>query len=202
MDSLSRRQVLGAGGVLGAAAALGTPTGAAAASAARRASRPVRPVQEETSSLDELYADALKEGGELVIYAGGDTADQQDGTKQAFLSQFPDIKLTLVVDYSKYHDVRIDNQLATDTLVPDVVQLQTLQDLVRWKDAGGTSAVQAGRLVRRVPALQGPGRRLGRDRGVCLQLHVRRQSRQRRAGDAGGPGRPALEGRYCLLVPE
>lgn len=136
MDSLSRRQVLGAGGVLGAAAALGTPTGAAAASAARRASRPVRPVQEETSSLDELYADALKEGGELVIYAGGDTAAQQDGTKQAFLSQFPDIKLTLVVDYSKYHDVRIDNQLATDTLVPDVVQLQTLQDFVRWKDAG------------------------------------------------------------------
>jgi len=48
-------------------------------------------VQEETSPLDELYADALKEGGELVIYAGGDTADQQDGTKQAFLSQFPDI---------------------------------------------------------------------------------------------------------------
>lgn len=40
------------------------------------------------------------------------------------------------MDYSKYHDVRIDNQLATDTLVPDVVQLQTLQDFVRWKDAG------------------------------------------------------------------
>jgi hypothetical protein len=68
------------------------------------------------------------EGGELVIYAGGDTANQQDATKQAFLSQFPDIKLTMVVDYSKHHDVRVDNRLATGTLVPDVVQLQTLQD--------------------------------------------------------------------------
>jgi ABC-type Fe3+ transport system substrate-binding protein len=40
------------------------------------------------------------------------------------------------VDYSKYHDVRVDNQLATDTLVPDLVQLQTLQDFTRWKRQG------------------------------------------------------------------
>jgi ABC-type Fe3+ transport system substrate-binding protein len=52
------------------------------------------------------------------------------------LSQFPDFKLTIVVDFSKYHDVRIDNQLATSSLVPDVVQLQTQQDFTRWKDMG------------------------------------------------------------------
>jgi ABC-type Fe3+ transport system substrate-binding protein len=46
------------------------------------------------------------------------------------------MKLSMVVDYSKYHDVRVDNQLATGTLVPDVVQLQTLQDFARWKEAG------------------------------------------------------------------
>jgi hypothetical protein len=42
----------------------------------------------------------------------------------------------LIIDYSKYHDVRIDNQLATGTPVPDVVQLQTTQDFTRWKEAG------------------------------------------------------------------
>jgi len=46
-------------------------------------------VPEEAKSLDSLYADARHEGGKLVIYAGGDTADQQDAAKQAFLSQFP-----------------------------------------------------------------------------------------------------------------
>lgn len=43
------------------------------------------------------------------------------------------MKLNVIVDYSKFHDARIDNQLATNTLVPDVVQLQTLQDYPRWK---------------------------------------------------------------------
>ncbi len=93
-------------------------------------------VQEERKSLDELYADALREGGQLVVYAGGDTSDQQDFTKQAFLSRFPDIRLNLVVDYSKFHDVRVDHQLATRSLVPDIVQLQTLHDFTRWKKQG------------------------------------------------------------------
>jgi ABC-type Fe3+ transport system substrate-binding protein len=93
-------------------------------------------VREERRSLDELYAAALAEGGRLVIYAGGDTPTQQDATKAAFSAAFPDIELKLIVDYSKYHDVRIDNQLATGTLVPDVVQLQTLQDFTRWKELG------------------------------------------------------------------
>jgi ABC-type Fe3+ transport system substrate-binding protein len=126
--------MLGTSGAILGAAALGTSlAGTASGAPATGAGRPVR---EETKSLDELYADALAEGGKLVIYAGGDTATQQDFTKQAFLSRFPDIDLTIVVDYSKYHDVRVDNQLATGTLVPDVVQLQTLQDFTRWKRQG------------------------------------------------------------------
>jgi ABC-type Fe3+ transport system substrate-binding protein len=131
MTSLSRRRVLGAGAAMGAAA-LGTSIVGSAGAAA--VSGPG--TREERKSLDELYADARREGGELVIYAGGDTPDQRDATKQAFLSQFPDIKLTMIVDYSKYHDVRVDNQLATNTLVPDLVQLQTLQDFPRWKSMG------------------------------------------------------------------
>jgi ABC-type Fe3+ transport system substrate-binding protein len=90
-------------------------------------------VREETRSLDELYRDALAEGGKLVIYAGGDVDNQQDATRSAFRERFPEIDLTIVVDYSKFHDVRVDNQLATDTLVPDLVQLQTLHDFTRWK---------------------------------------------------------------------
>ncbi|MCX5337796.1 MULTISPECIES: ABC transporter substrate-binding protein [unclassified Streptomyces] len=134
----SRRRVLatGAGAAIGIGALGANP--AQAAPAARTTG------SEETRTLDELYKAALAEGGKLVLYAGGDTPTQQDFTKAAFLKRFPDIDLTLVVDYSKYHDVRVDNQFATDTLVPDVVQLQTLQDFTRWKEQG--------RLLRYKPA--------------------------------------------------
>lgn len=134
-SSPSRRRLLatGAGAALGLGALAASP---ATATPAAPASTRSASGAEETRSLDELYRAALAEGGKLVVYAGGDTPTQQDGTKAAFLKRFPDIDLTLIVDYSKYHDVRIDNQLATGTLVPDVVQLQTLQDFVRWKSQG------------------------------------------------------------------
>ncbi|KAF1324028.1 Abc transporter, partial [Globisporangium splendens] len=93
-------------------------------------------IKEETKTIDQLYQDAIKEGGKLVIYHGGDTPTQQNRLKAAFNAAFPKINLTLVVDYSKYHNVRVDNQLETNTLVPDVVALQTLQDFPRWKDEG------------------------------------------------------------------
>ncbi|WP_371657715.1 ABC transporter substrate-binding protein [Streptomyces sp. NBC_00280] len=131
---LSRRRVLatGAGAALGVGA---VTTNSAPASASPVTSRGTTR-GEERRTLDELYRTALAEGGKLVVYAGGDTPTQQDGTKAAFRARFPDIDLTLVVDYSKYHDVRVDNQFATDTLVPDVVQFQTLQDFDRWKAQG------------------------------------------------------------------
>lgn len=132
---LSRRRVLTTGAAaalgIGALGAAATPAAAASPAGSRRASG-----AEETRTLDELYQAALADGGKLVIYAGGDTPTQQDATKAAFRSRFPGIDLTLIVDYSKYHDVRVDNQFATDTLVPDVVQFQTLQDFTRWKDQG------------------------------------------------------------------
>ncbi|MDX3310988.1 extracellular solute-binding protein [Streptomyces sp. ME08-AFT2] len=136
---LSRRHVLatGAGAALGLGAAGATGANAAPAAAAPTASRHSAGAgAEERRTLDELYRDAVAEGGRLVVYAGGDTPTQQDATKAAFRSSFPDIDLTLVVDYSKYHDVRLDNQFATASVVPDVIQLQTLQDFTRWKDQG------------------------------------------------------------------
>ncbi|NKF32278.1 ABC transporter substrate-binding protein, partial [Pseudomonas sp. BGM005] len=73
----------------------------------------------EKRSLEELHKAALAEGGRLIVYAGGDTAGQQDGMKKAFEERFPGMTLDIVVDYSKFHDARIDNQIATGTLVPD-----------------------------------------------------------------------------------
>jgi ABC-type Fe3+ transport system substrate-binding protein len=133
MTRFSRRRVLGA-----SAAAVGAAAFAACARPITDASafQAVPDVPEETKTLDQLHADAMAEGGDLVVYAGGDTANQQDGTRQAFLSRFPGMTLTMVVDYSKFHDVRVDNQIGTGTLVPDVVQLQTLQAFPGWKEEG------------------------------------------------------------------
>lgn len=129
---VGRRTILGVGAGLGAAAVVGSAAQASAAGT------------EETRSLDELYRAAVAESGKLVIYAGGDRSDQQTGMAAAFRARFPEIDLTVVVDYSKFHDVRIDNQFATGTLVPDVAQLQTLQNFDRWK--------REGRLLRYRPA--------------------------------------------------
>jgi ABC-type Fe3+ transport system substrate-binding protein len=143
MSSLwNRRQILAGSGTALGAAALGPALGAVpAASAAPPANKGPA---EESRTLDELYQAALAEGGELVIYAGGDRPASADGPRTAFLAAFPGIKLTMVIDYSKFHDVRINYQLATGTLVPDVVQLQTLQNFPRWTEQG--------RLLRYKPA--------------------------------------------------
>jgi ABC-type Fe3+ transport system substrate-binding protein len=70
----------------------------------------------------------------VTVYAGGDIAGQQDYTVDGFTKAFSDIEINMIVDYSKYHDVRIDRQLAADRLVPDVTHLQTTFDFDRWKD--------------------------------------------------------------------
>ncbi|WP_363798345.1 ABC transporter substrate-binding protein [Lysobacter firmicutimachus] len=90
----------------------------------------------ETKSLDELYSDAQKEGGELTIYAGGDFQGMYSPLEAAWKQRFPKVKLNIIVDYSKFHDVRVDNQLATGTLIPDVISFQTLHDFPRWKSQG------------------------------------------------------------------
>ncbi|POM57400.1 ATP-binding cassette (ABC) Superfamily, partial [Phytophthora palmivora] len=56
-------------------------------------------VEEETKTLDELYTDALAEGGRLIFYHGGDLANQQDSLKAAFEDTFPGINVTMIVDY-------------------------------------------------------------------------------------------------------
>ena len=93
-------------------------------------------IEEERRSLAELYAAARAEGGKLTVYAGGDFAAQQDGTANSFSTKFPDIDFQVVVDYSKYHNIRIDRQLQDGNLIPDVTHLQTTFDFDRWKSRG------------------------------------------------------------------
>ncbi|MGW3285128.1 ABC transporter substrate-binding protein [Streptomyces sp. NPDC001002] len=90
----------------------------------------------EQDQLQALYKTAKAEGGKVTVYIGGDAPGQWDSLAAAFHQQFPDVQLHLITDLSKYHDARIDNQLATGHLVADAAILQTTQDFDRWKKQG------------------------------------------------------------------
>ena len=90
----------------------------------------------ETRSLDELHRAALAEGGRLVVYAGGDIPNASAAIEKAFMARFPGMNIRIVTDLSKFHDARIDQQLARGRLECDVAQLQTLHDFDRWKAEG------------------------------------------------------------------
>ncbi|AUR04122.1 2-aminoethylphosphonate ABC transporter substrate-binding protein [Phaeobacter inhibens] len=92
----------------------------------------------ETKSLEELYAEAVAEGGELVIRAGGDKDDQADYYLDMFKERFPEINVTHSVDLSFYHASRYDNARndADKSDVPDVIQLQTLHDYDYYAERG------------------------------------------------------------------
>ncbi|MCD9144987.1 ABC transporter substrate-binding protein [Streptomyces albireticuli] len=116
---------------LGVIAASGATVAAATPSA-----RSVSAGASEEEQLQKLYKDAVAEGGRLVVYAGGDKPGQADYLKNAFVKQFPKMKVDTVVDFSKNHDARLDNQIAGHKVVADVVHLQTLDDFPRWKKEG------------------------------------------------------------------
>ncbi|KAF2498350.1 ABC-type Fe3+ transport system [Lophium mytilinum] len=87
----------------------------------------------ETRSLDQIHEAAKAEGGVVNLWAGGDEKDQQNGLKEAFETRFPGMTLNVTVDLSKYHDGRIDEQLAANNLYVDATFLQSLHDFPRWK---------------------------------------------------------------------
>ncbi|HDR9508476.1 TPA: ABC transporter substrate-binding protein [Burkholderia cepacia] len=93
-------------------------------------------IPNETETLSELYSDALIEGGTVVLWAGGDAPNQMNWLKNAFESRFPGITLDVTVDLSKFHDLRIDQELAAGSLTPDVAMLQTTFDFDKWKERG------------------------------------------------------------------
>ncbi|KAF7954073.1 hypothetical protein EAE96_005206 [Botrytis aclada] len=90
----------------------------------------------DTSTIDELYAKALKEDRKLVVASGGDAGAQGLGMKTAWAARFPKIALDLKVDLSKYHDSRIDRAYWSNNETVDIAVLQTLNDFQRWKEEG------------------------------------------------------------------
>src|SRR6266496_4219971 len=111
----SRRTLLRAAALGTAAAGLQTVTSNAASAAP--SSDAAAGDQEQ---LQALYRTARDEGGRVTLYMGGDAPGFFDFIPQAFLAQFPGIQVNTITDLSKYHDARIDNQLATGNLVADV----------------------------------------------------------------------------------
>ncbi|KAM0337996.1 hypothetical protein ACHAPU_011473 [Fusarium lateritium] len=90
----------------------------------------------ETRSLDEIHKEALKEGGVVTLWHGGDETNQQDGLKTAFEKRFPGMTLNVTVDLSKYHDAALDQQLSNNNVYVDSIILQTVQDYPRWAKEG------------------------------------------------------------------
>ena len=90
----------------------------------------------EKRSLDDIHKAAMAEGGKLVVYAGGDIPNAYAGIERAFMARFPGMSIRMFADLSKYHDARIDLQLARGRLEADVAVLQTLHDFDRWKAQG------------------------------------------------------------------
>jgi ABC-type Fe3+ transport system substrate-binding protein len=118
-----------------AAAAAFSPAHAQQPAPLARAAAPVE--RDGTGqTLQDLYQAALKEGGLLTVYAGGDEVTQGLGIKARFEQQFPGIKLDIVVDLSKYHDARIEEELLRKDLKVDVAHLQTLHDFDSWAQRG------------------------------------------------------------------
>ena len=94
------------------------------------------PAVVENRTIDEIYQAALNEGGSVTLWHGGDEKNQQDTLKRLFETRFPGMTLNVTVDLSKYHDVNLDRQLATNNVYVDSVLLQTLHDYPRWKAEG------------------------------------------------------------------
>lgn len=90
----------------------------------------------ETRTIEEIYNAALKEGGTVTVWHGGDEKDQQDSLKSAFEERFPGMTLNITVDLSKYLDGEIDQQLYNNNVFVDSIILQTLQDFPRWQQEG------------------------------------------------------------------
>lgn len=107
------------------------------AAGATAAATPLVPSPDvDTRSLDDIHKAAMAEGGKLIVYAGGDIPNAYAGVERAFMTRFPGMSIRMFADLSKYHDARIDLQLARGRLEADVAVLQTLHDFDRWKAQG------------------------------------------------------------------
>lgn len=118
----------------------------------------------ETRTIDEIYSAALKEGGTVTVWHGGDEKDQQDSLKSAFEKRFPGMTLNITVDLSKYLDGELDQQLYQNNVYVDSIILQTLQDFPRWEQEGALlNYAPVGDLTKCIQHLKIPYRLRGTD---------------------------------------
>ncbi|THC88863.1 hypothetical protein EYZ11_011694 [Aspergillus tanneri] len=111
--------------------------GSSLATVTTQSSYPSRGILTDTRSLDEIYAAASTESGELTVLWGGDAPSQASGVVSAWKAKFPNIPLNLTVDVSKYHDSRVDREFQkSGSDGADIAILQTVHDFDRWKRAG------------------------------------------------------------------
>ncbi|WP_431285497.1 ABC transporter substrate-binding protein [Humitalea sp. 24SJ18S-53] len=129
-SALSRR---GLGGLVAALPVLAQAMPAAAQVSGLPAANIPPP---ETRSLEELHQAAVAEGGELLVYAGGDLRNGSAATEQAFNRRFPGMKIRILVDRSKFHGVRINNQIARGRVACDVAHVLTINLFEHWKAEG------------------------------------------------------------------
>ena len=61
-----------------------------------------RETKNEKDELQRLYTAAKLEGNELTVWGGGDAPDQLDWVKKEWEKDFPDIKINIRVDLSKF----------------------------------------------------------------------------------------------------
>jgi len=85
-------------------------------------------------TMDQLHALARQEGN-LVVWGGGPAAGHEAAAR-AFEQRYPGIPVTVTAGFSNMLDRKIDAQLQSGRIEADVVILQTVQDLVRWKHEG------------------------------------------------------------------
>jgi ABC-type Fe3+ transport system substrate-binding protein len=85
-------------------------------------------------TLDELYAKAKLETS-LVIYAGGPVSNYEPLARD-FERRFPGLTVTIDGGFSNVLNQKIEQQFQDKKLEADLVLLQTVQDLVRWKAQG------------------------------------------------------------------
>lgn len=90
----------------------------------------------ETRTIDQLYQAALKEGGVVTVWHGGDEANQRANLKVNFENRFPGVTMNLTTDLSKYFDGRVDDQLAANNVYVDSIMFQTVHSFQRWKAQG------------------------------------------------------------------
>lgn len=162
-------------------------------------------VEIETKTLDQLYADALAEGGEFVLRAGGDEPTQIDYYLDRFKARFPELKVTHSVDVSINHAPRYDNARAAGGRenVPDVIQFQTLHDFNHYMEQGLLDAYKPANWDKVYPDHKDPHGRWAGLYGVTFSNYVNLDM-----VDPENPPRdaldyldPALKGQIILTYP-